>query len=97
MVVPQILFIINLLNILFLADWLKYHKITALFGVDTRAITKKIREKGAMLGKVTLENQDIPYDNPNLRNLVCFTKSGKSRMVYGISLKIGCWSFDTKI
>ncbi|KAF9530656.1 carbamoyl-phosphate synthase [Crepidotus variabilis] len=35
-----------------LAAWLKENGIPALFGVDTRALTKKIREKGSMLGKV---------------------------------------------
>ncbi len=35
-----------------LAAWLKENGVPALFGVDTRALTKKIRAKGSMLGKV---------------------------------------------
>ncbi|RDB22075.1 Protein pyrABCN [Hypsizygus marmoreus] len=35
-----------------LGTWLRENGIPALFGVDTRALTKKIREKGSMLGKV---------------------------------------------
>lgn len=35
-----------------LASWLKENGVPALFGIDTRALTKKIREKGSMLGKV---------------------------------------------
>lgn len=42
-------------------------------GVDTRRLTKKIREKGTMLGKLVVEGtaaSDIPFDNPDTRNLV---------------------------
>ena len=35
-----------------LSAWLKENSIPALFGVDTRALTKKIRTKGALLGKI---------------------------------------------
>jgi carbamoyl-phosphate synthase/aspartate carbamoyltransferase len=34
-----------------LGDWLREHKIPALYGIDTRALTKKIRTCGVMLGK----------------------------------------------
>lgn len=42
-------------------------------GVDTRRLTKKIREKGTMLGKLVVEGtsaSEIPFDNPDTRNLV---------------------------
>ncbi|KJA15215.1 hypothetical protein HYPSUDRAFT_48599 [Hypholoma sublateritium FD-334 SS-4] len=35
-----------------LGTWLKENGVPALFGIDTRALTKRIREKGSMLGKV---------------------------------------------
>ena len=35
-----------------LSTWLNEHSIPALFGVDTRALTKKIRTKGSLLGKM---------------------------------------------
>ncbi|KAJ1847849.1 Carbamoyl-phosphate synthase, partial [Coemansia sp. RSA 2708] len=35
-----------------LGDWLKREGVPALYGVDTRAITKRIREEGVMLGKI---------------------------------------------
>lgn len=44
-----------------------------LLGIDTRALTKKIREHGTMLGKIVLEGvlpESIPFDDPNARNLV---------------------------
>ncbi|KAM3932600.1 multifunctional protein CAD isoform 3-T3 [Leptodactylus fuscus] len=56
-----------------LDQWLKEQGIPGLQGVDTRALTKKIREKGTMLGKLipqgTGETQ-VPYDDPGKRNLV---------------------------
>ncbi|KAJ1837167.1 Carbamoyl-phosphate synthase, partial [Coemansia sp. RSA 486] len=35
-----------------LGDWLKREGVPAMYGVDTRAITKRIREEGVMLGKI---------------------------------------------
>ena len=35
-----------------LANWLEQHKVPALYGVDTRALTKRLREVGSMLGCV---------------------------------------------
>jgi carbamoyl-phosphate synthase/aspartate carbamoyltransferase/dihydroorotase len=42
-------------------------------GIDTRALTKKIREKGTMLGKVTVQGTDaskIQFEDPNKTHLV---------------------------
>ena len=47
-------------------------------GIDTRALTKKIREKGSMLGKVVIEKvepESVPFDDPNKRNLVAEVSS----------------------
>lgn len=56
-----------------LHQWLKEQNIPGLAGVDTRALTKKIREKGTLLGKLvpdeTLENS-LPFEDPNKRHLV---------------------------
>lgn len=52
-----------------LDDWLKEHNIPGIYGVDTRALTKKLRYHGVMLGKLIV-NKDIKMDDPNKRNLV---------------------------
>src|SRR3989338_8733010 len=39
-----------------LAEWLKEENIPAIYGVDTRRLTKALREKGAMLGKIVINN-----------------------------------------
>ena len=41
-----------------LGTWLKEQGIPAIQGVDTRALTKKIREKGSMLGKLLAERSN---------------------------------------
>ena len=38
-----------------LGTWLKEQGIPAMYGVDTRALTKRIRENGSMLGKMVIE------------------------------------------
>jgi carbamoyl-phosphate synthase/aspartate carbamoyltransferase len=41
-----------------LGTWLKEQGIPAMYGVDTRALTKKIRDKGSMLGKLMARRQN---------------------------------------
>ncbi len=55
-----------------LGDWLKRYKIPGIYGIDTRSLTQKLREKGVMLGKiVTKKKQEIgQFSDPNLTNLV---------------------------
>jgi carbamoyl-phosphate synthase small subunit len=60
-------------------NWLKKHKIPGLTGVDTRALTKKLRETGVMLGALRQDfgngtsdfgKGSVNIEDPNLRNLV---------------------------
>ncbi|MCB9201940.1 MAG: glutamine-hydrolyzing carbamoyl-phosphate synthase small subunit [Flavobacteriales bacterium] len=53
-----------------LGDWLKEHNIPAICNVDTRMLTKKIREEGAILGKLEYDNQKVDFHDPNQDNLV---------------------------
>ena len=53
-----------------LAKWLKDNKVPGIYGVDTRHLTKILREKGTMLGKVIFNNQDVEWYNPDLDHLV---------------------------
>lgn len=52
-----------------LSQWLQEHHIPALQGIDTRALTKRLRSKGTMLGKIVWEKEPDFYD-PNKDNLV---------------------------
>ncbi|MDE6536298.1 MAG: glutamine-hydrolyzing carbamoyl-phosphate synthase small subunit [Muribaculaceae bacterium] len=54
-----------------LAEWLEEEKIPGIYGIDTRALTKLLREKGSMLGKIVIEGQPEPeFYDPNAENLV---------------------------
>jgi carbamoyl-phosphate synthase (ammonia) len=54
-----------------LGDWLKAEGIPGISGIDTRALTKKIRAGGAMSGKIEFEGQPgVEFEDPNTRNLV---------------------------
>lgn len=65
-----------------LGDWLKQHKIPGIFDVDTRRITKILREKGSMLGKIVLDEVEPESYDPNQHNLVANVSIGE-RKVYG--------------
>ena len=61
-----------------LGEWLKEHNIPALFGIDTRMLTKVLREEGTMLGKISFPGLtqagnpagDCEIEDPNRLNLV---------------------------
>jgi len=53
-----------------LGDWLKTSEIPGIFGIDTRHLTKILREKGTMLGKIIYNNEDVKLYDPNKENLV---------------------------
>ena len=53
-----------------LASWLKEHNIPGIFDIDTRELTKKIREKGAMLGKIIINDEDVDFFDPNKIDIV---------------------------
>mmetsp|Transcript_1021 Transcript_1021/g.2283 ORF Transcript_1021/g.2283 Transcript_1021/m.2283 type:complete len:1535 (+) Transcript_1021:154-4758(+) len=70
-----------------LAKWLKDNNVPGIYGVDTRALTKKIREVGALLGNLVVNPpQSLPptieFSDPNKRNLVAEV-STKTVKVYG--------------
>ena len=64
-----------------LAEWLKEYKVPGLFDIDTRALTKILREKGSMLGKIEFE-EEIEFYDPNKENLVAIASCDKKE-VYG--------------
>lgn len=70
-----------------LDQWLKEHKVPGIFGIDTRELTKILREKGSMLGKIIPEGRDLKsvYD-PNLENQVALV-SCKEIIRYGSGKK----------
>ena len=53
-----------------LGSWLQEFQIPGIYGIDTRTLTKILREKGTMLGKIIYDNKDVPYYDPGKINLV---------------------------
>lgn len=52
-----------------LGTWLKRSGVPAITGVDTRALTKKLREHGVMLGALS-DKRPTKFVDPNKENLV---------------------------
>lgn len=50
--------------------WMKEKQIPGIYGIDTRMLTRKLRESGTMPGKVICDDLDIPFDDPNKTDLV---------------------------
>ena len=56
-----------------LAEWLFENNIPGIFGIDTRELTKKLRESGTMLGKIEIGNPEstsskIRKNKPKLKD-----------------------------
>lgn len=61
-----------------LDQWLKEEKIPGIYGIDTRALTKHLREKGSMLGKIIIDGcGDVDFYDPNAENLVAKVSTDK--------------------
>ena len=70
-----------------LGEWLKKEKIAGITGIDTRELTKLLREKGSMKGKIVFENEnEIDFVDPNLINQVAHV-SCKEVITYGTGKK----------
>ena len=53
-----------------LSEWLYENKVPGIEGIDTRCLTKKLRERGTMLSKIVLENEYINFFDPSKENMV---------------------------
>jgi len=53
-----------------LSGWLYKNKVPGIGGIDTRCLTKKLRERGTMSGKIVQENEYIDFFDPSKENMV---------------------------
>jgi len=70
-----------------LGDWLKEEGVPGICGLDTRMLTKKIRDSGVLMGRIEIDTSTPAPDfskmvNPNTRHLVDEV-STKEIKVYG--------------
>ncbi|NXO01731.1 CPSM synthase, partial [Rhinopomastus cyanomelas] len=65
-----------------LGEWLQEEQVPALYGIDTRMLSKLIRDKGTVLGKIEFEGQPVEFTDPNKQNLITEV-STKEVKVYG--------------
>jgi len=88
-----------------LDSWLKEEKIPGIFGIDTRKLTQKLRDRGVMLGEIVVDNKDTDFWDPNSENLVSKVSVDKVTIhhptdsplaTYHSSLKIGLLNCGAK-
>lgn len=66
-----------------LGSWLKKNNIPAIQGIDTRLLTKKLREHGVMLGALSQNGKPKKFIDPNGQNLVARVSIKKKRIYKG--------------
>jgi len=71
-----------------LDQWLKEQRIPGIYGIDTRELTKVLRENGSMLGMIVPEGdtKEFPIDDPNLENQIALVSCAEP-IVYGSGSK----------
>src|SRR3989337_1278634 len=88
-----------------LDSWLKEEKIPGIFGIDTRKLTQKLRDRGVMLGEIVVDNKESDFWDPNSENLVSKVSVDKVTIhhpddsplaTYPPSLKIGLLNCGAK-
>lgn len=60
-----------------LDEWLRSERTPGLAGIDTRALTKKLRTSGSLLGKIICNGTDVSFRDPNQDNLVALVSVQK--------------------
>ena len=53
-----------------LSSWLVENRVPAIWGIDTRALTKILRDKGSMQGKIEFGEQTIDFADNSNKNFV---------------------------
>ena len=56
-------------SVMTLGEWFKKENIPLFEIKDTRALAIKLRSSGVTLAKMVVDGKDIPFDDPNKRNL----------------------------
>ena len=72
-----------------LPQWLKDEGIPCISGIDTRALTKRLRTRGCMLGKVVVNNQETEFFDPNQKNLVAEVSTSHREAFLGSGCGVG--------
>lgn len=63
-----------------LLEWLSAQNVGCMMGVDTRALTKKLRARGSMPGAITVsDNWDESLEDPNHQHLVSLAACSEIR------------------
>jgi carbamoyl-phosphate synthase small subunit len=71
-----------------LSQWMGEHDIPGIFGVDTRVLTKRLRDRGTVPGKIIYDREDIDFEDPNERNLVAEVSTGEPVLYEGGNRRI---------
>ncbi len=53
-----------------LSSWLEKYNVPGLCGIDTRRLTKLIREHGTMLGKIIVDSEPAKFYDPDIDHLI---------------------------
>lgn len=71
-----------------LSEWLIENKVPAIYGVDTRMLTRKLREQGTMPGAILMNDEQPTFYDPNKTDLVAEVSIKEPKLYSRSSKKI---------
>ena len=70
-----------------LAQWLQEEQITGIFDIDTRALTKHLRERGSMTGKIVIEGTKSGVGSIKVNFIAGGTTQGGGQITAGLKFE----------
>jgi carbamoylphosphate synthase small subunit len=65
-----------------LSAWMQREGVPGIYGIDTRAVTKRLRTTGSLKGKIVIDGVDpntVSFEDPNLLHLAKLVSIPKIR------------------
>jgi carbamoyl-phosphate synthase small subunit len=66
-----------------LGDWMEKSNVAGISGIDTRALTRRLRDKGSMLGKIVFEDDEAQFFDPMATDLVAEVSPKQTEQIKG--------------
>ena len=80
-----------------LADWLKREQVPGITGIDTRELTKVLREHGVMMGKIVFDDEPENVPEASYAGINYVDKVSCKEIIHYANNEVRTYSLDTPV
>ena len=80
-----------------LADWLKREQVPGITGIDTRELTKVLREHGVMMGKIVFDDEPENVPEASYAGINYVDKVSCKEIIHNANNEVRTYSLDTPV